>query len=76
MNTKKKKTNDLICAIYSDGEKQYFTTTTKAAVRYGLVPASVQYSLTHDTKFVIDDRTVTFELVDGSEIPYKYINNN
>lgn len=75
---RKKENNNLVCAVYDDGEKRYFTSTNRAAATYGICEPSVKWCIkSGNTKFETNDgRIITFELVDGSEIPYKLINNN
>ena len=73
----KKRNNNLVEIRFEDGEKRYFTSYGKAGLNVGLVPASVKWAVDHGNILSAnDDRKFTMHLVDGSEIPYKYINNN
>jgi hypothetical protein len=73
----KKKDNNLVEIRFEDGESRYFTSCSKAGLNVGLVVASVQWAVNHGNVLTtVNDRKFTIHLVDGSEIPYKYINNN
>ena len=73
---RKKKDNNLVAINFADGEKQYYTSYTRAGYRVGLAPASVKWACNHNnTLYDLNDRELTISLVDGSMIPYKYINN-
>lgn len=74
---KKKKDNNLILLNFSDGRKLYYTSMNRAGKKLGLASTSIDYAITHNNKFITnDDIIVTVEKIDGSEIPYKYINND
>ena len=69
------KGHDLIC-INICGEKHYFTSATKAGMYLGVQYNSIIWAIEHKNKVITkDDRVCTITIVDGSEIPYKYINN-
>ena len=72
----KKLNNNLIEFNYENGNKLYFTSKGKAALRLGVTPPSVQWAIDHHNT-VVDNagNKLNINLVDGSEIPYKYINN-
>lgn len=72
----KKRDNNLIEIRFEDGESRYFTSCSKAGLNVGLVVASVQWAINHGNILINnDDRKFTIHLIDGSDIPYKYINN-
>lgn len=72
---KQKKNNNLILVNIGD-EKHYFTSANRAGNLLGIQPNSVNWAIKHKNKLISDDdRIVTIELVNGSEIPYKMINN-
>ncbi len=71
---KQKKNNNLIL-VNIGSEKHYFTSANRAGNLLGIQPNSVNWAIVHKNKLISnDDRIVTIELIDGSEIPYKYIN--
>lgn len=66
----------MICAS-SGKEKQYFTSINRAGLYLGLAPASIKWAIEHENVLRnYNDEDVTIKLVDGSEIPYKLINND
>lgn len=72
---KRKKNNNLILVNVGADEKHYFTSANRAGNLLGIQPNSVNWAINHKNKLISnDDRIVTIELIDGSEIPYKYIN--
>ena len=72
---KGKKSNDLVL-IHIGDKDIYFTTCTFAGNYLGIQANSVAYAITHKKVLMTtDDEKVTIELVDGSEVPYKLINN-
>lgn len=72
----KKLNNNLILLNYKDGEKKYYTSRSKAGLKLGIAPASVNWAIDHNNVLVDgNDRELTIEIVDGSEVHYKYINN-
>lgn len=74
---KRKKNNNLVVLKYEDGEKKYFTSMTRAGFVIGLANNSVKWAIDHENTIVdMNDRKLRIVLEDGSEIPYKYINNN
>ena len=74
---KKKKTNNLVVLKYEDGERKYFTTKQRAGLSIGLAANSVQWAIDHENVVEdLNDRRLTITIEDGSEIPYKLINNN
>ena len=75
MIIKKKKDNNLIC-IASGNEKQYFTSINRAGLYIGLAAGSIKYAMERNSILKNkNDEDITIKLVDGSEIPYKLINN-
>ena len=72
----KKKDNNLIVLDFN-GEKYYYTSTTKAGFKVCLAPASVKWAIEHNNILTtVDGRNFRIYLEDGSDIPYKYINND
>lgn len=70
----KKKDNNLVC-ITIGKKKLYYSTYRKAGLLLGVQAASIQWAIKHKNKLItMDDKVATIELIDGSEIPYKYIN--
>lgn len=70
-----KKNNNLV--LVNVGEKKhYFTSINKAGLFLGLAPASINWAINRKNELKNNnDEIVTIEIVDGSEVPYKYINN-
>lgn len=76
MRVKKKQNNNLVLVNVGD-KKQYFTSKNRAGLYLGLAQASIEWALSHHNEYWTEnDEKVTIEIVDGSEIPYKLINNN
>ena len=72
-----KKINNNLVVIDFNGEKKYYTSMTKAGLKVGLAPASVRWAIGHGNVLTTcDNRNFTMYIVDGSEIPYKLINND
>lgn len=72
---KRKKDNNLVC-VSLDGAPHYFTSVTRAGKFVGLAGCSVNWALTHKNELYTEDgKSIEFSIIDGSEIPYKYINN-
>jgi len=68
--------NNLIM-VKSEKSSKYFTNLNRAAKFVGIQPNSVSWAILNGN--VIKDKEgndITLSMVDGSEIPYKYINNN
>ena len=73
----KKKTNNLVVLKYENGERKYFTTKQRAGLSIGLAATSVQWAIDHENIVEdLNDRKLRIVLEDGSEVPYKLINNN
>lgn len=74
---KKKNNNNLIYInIVGRHSYLYFTSINRAGDYLGIAPNSVKWAINHHNKLINNkDEVFTIELVDGSEIPYKYINN-
>ena len=72
---KRKKNNNLILVNVGADEKHYFTSANRAGQFLGIQQNSVNWAIVHGNTLINNnDKEVTIELVDGSEIPYKYIN--
>ena len=73
---KTKKNNNLILVNVGENKKYYFTSTSRAGKFLNLQSNSINWAIIHKNELVNNNNEkVTIELVDGSEIPYKYINN-
>ena len=73
---RQKRDNNLVMINYKDGEKLYFTSLNKAGMKVGITNPSVTWAIKrHNTLVDFNDRQFTIEIVDGSEVPYKLINN-
>jgi hypothetical protein len=72
---RKKQDNNLIMMTV-EGEKKYFTSMNRAGIAAGLSAGSIKWAIQNNSVLKnYENKNVTFEIVDGSEIPYKYINN-
>ena len=73
---KKKNNNNLIALIYEDGDRLYYTSMTRAGLKVGLTSASIKWAIDHKNEMEDwNGRKLRTEIVDGSEVPYKFINN-
>ena len=73
---RKKQNNNLVAINYNDGNMLYFTSTNRVAMKLGIAPASVKWAIEHNNVLTdVEGKVFTIGIVDGSEIPYKYINN-
>ena len=71
----KKRDNNLIL-VNVGNKKHYFTSACKAGALLGLQGSSISWAILHRNELTNNaGETVTIEIVDGSEIPYKLINN-
>ena len=71
----KKKDNNLIL-VNVGNKKYYFTSAGKAGNFLGMQGPSVSWAIAHRNELTNNaGEKVTITLVDGSEIPYKLINN-
>ena len=74
---RKKKDNNLIQISYGEERKLYYTSIGRASVKLGLSVPSVKWAIEHHNVTCSNaDEIVTIGIVDGSDIPYKYINND
>lgn len=72
---KRKKNNNLIL-VNVGKKKRYFTSANRAGDFLGIGNNSVMWAIMHHNELVNNSgEKVTIELIDGSEIPYKLINN-
>ena len=75
MIQRKKKDNNLVLVTIGD-RKLYFTSMSKAGLKLGIATQSVKYAIGRNSVITTyNDEKVTIEIIDGSEIPYKLINN-
>ena len=74
---KRKRNNDLVVLKYENGMKKYYTSLTRAGLSVGLASCSTKWAIDHQN--IVEDlqgRKLTIVIEDGSEVPYKLINNN
>lgn len=73
---KRKQNNNLITIKYNSGDMLYFTSFNRVAMKLGIAPASVKWAIEHNNVLTdVEGKVFTIVVIDGSEIPYKYINN-
>ena len=73
---RRKMNNNLVSINYSNGNAIYYTSMNRAACRLGINPASVKWAVEHGNVLTdYEGKVFTIGIVDGSEVPYKYINN-
>ena len=73
---KRKKNNNLVLVTVNDNELHYFTSSNRAGDFLGLQSNSINWAIIHSNELINNDgKKVTIKLIDGSEIPYKLINN-
>ena len=71
-----RKTNNNLVKLTVGNDEFYYTSKNKAGMMVGLTTPSVDWALKHNNDLrTLDGKLITFEIVDGSEIPYKLINN-
>lgn len=74
---KRKQNNNLITIRYNSGDMLYFTSLNRVAMKLGIAPASVKWAIEHNNVLTdFEGKVFTIVVIDGSEIPYKYINND
>lgn len=72
---RRKKDNNLIVIDYN-GDKHYYTSMNCAGFKLGLATASIKWAITHNNILCdCEGRNFRIYIEDGSEVPYKYINN-
>ena len=73
---RRKQNNNLVAIRYNNGDMLYFTSTNRAAMKLGIAPASVKWAIEHNNVLTdAEGKVFTIGILDGSEVPYKYINN-
>lgn len=73
---RKKTNNNLIAIKYNGGDMLYFTSINRVAMKLGIAPASVKWAIEHNNVLTdVEGKVFTIVVIDGSEVPYKYINN-
>ena len=73
-NRKKKENNNLVL-VNVGKKKYYFTSSNRAAIFLGIQSNTVNCAILKNKVLTnTKDEKVTIEICDGSEIPYKYIN--
>lgn len=77
---RKKENNKLVLVTIGNGEKHrlyYYTSTSRAGRKLGIQACSVNWAIVHkNILYTCEGEPVTIEIIDGSEIPYKMINND
>ena len=68
------KNNNLIL-VNIGSKKYYYTSANKAGKLLGIQPNSINWAIIHKNELLYRNNKVIIELIDGSDIPYKYINN-
>lgn len=72
---KRKKNNNLIL-VNVGKKKHYFTSANRAGDYLGMGNNSVMWAIMHHNELMNNaGEKVTIELIDGSDVPYKLINN-
>lgn len=73
---RKKENNNLIAVRYNNGRTDYYTSLNRIAIKLALAPASVKWAIEHNNVLTdVEGKVLTIGIVDGSEVPYKLINN-
>lgn len=73
---RKKENNNLIAVRYNNGRTDYYTSLNRIAIKLALAPASVKWAINHGNVLTdVEGKVLTIGIVDGSEVPYKLINN-
>ncbi len=73
---KRKKNNNLIL-VNVGMTKHYFTSANRAGDYLGLGNNSIMWAIMHHNELSNNKGDIiTVEIVDGSDVPYKYINND
>lgn len=73
---RKKQNNNLIAVRYDNGRTDYYTSLNRIAIKLALAPASVKWAIEHNNVLTdVEGKVLTIGIVDGSEVPYKLINN-
>ena len=73
---KRKQNNNLVLITNKENEKLYYSSYNRAAMSLGVQANSIKWAVNHSKKINdFNGNEVDVELVDGSEIPYKMINN-
>lgn len=73
---RRKQNNNLVAIRYDGGNMLYFTSTNRAAMKLGIAPASVKWAIEHNNVLTdVEGKVFTIGIIDGSEVPYKLINN-
>lgn len=72
----RKTNNNLVLVSYINGDKKYYTSMSKAGLNLALAFPSVKWAVEHGNVLTdVEGKKFTIGIVDGSEIPYKLINN-
>lgn len=71
-----KQNNNLVSINYGKGNVIYYTSMSHAARRLGIATASVKWAIEHDNVLTdYNGKEFTISTIDGSDVPYKLINN-
>ena len=72
---KRKKKNELVKVKLEDGTAKYFSSWNKAGNLLGIAPVSAKWAADHHNAVATNNGICTIELIDGSEIMWKEIDN-
>lgn len=73
---RRKENNNLVSINYSNGNAIYYTSMNRAALKLGIATASVKWAVEHGNVLTdYEGKVFTIGIVDGSDVPYKLINN-
>lgn len=66
----------MVAIDYGKGNVMYYTSMNHAASKLAIAPASVRWAIDHGNVLTdVEGKVFTIGVIDGSEVPYKYINN-
>lgn len=72
---KAKLNNNLVKLTFNDGTFHYYTSENRAGYAIGKQVYNINRSIATGIEIIIElGKTCKVEIVDGSEVPYKYIN--
>lgn len=76
MRKKNEKKDNNLVLMHIGKKDYYYSSMSRAGAKIGLQAASILWAIHHRNELVNNEgEIVTVELIDGSEIPYKLINN-
>ena len=73
---RKKINNNLVLVSYNNGDRHYYTSMNRAGLKLAMATQSVKWAIEHGNVLTdCEGKVFTIGIIDGSEIPYKDINN-